>query len=66
MAIKLTSVLRGICLAGAMATSGLWARSHGVSDEYNWAVGPGHGLIHSRAIFTTPGRIVFNELSAFT
>ena len=66
MGNKVIAILRGACLAGAVATLGLWARSHWVTDEYNWPVEPGPALVHSRAVRTTPGRIVFNERCAFT
>jgi hypothetical protein len=66
MTAKLTSILCGACLAGALATAGLWARSQWVTDEYNWPAEPGEALVHSRAVFTTPGRVVFNERCAFT
>jgi hypothetical protein len=69
MARKLLSTLRGICLACALGSVGLWARSHWVADEYNWPVPPdsaASSLVHTRAVFTTPGRIAFNERCAFT
>ena len=64
---KSISALRGACLVVTLATAALWVRSHHVTDQYSWPVSPdrGPGLVHSRAVFTAPGRILFNERCAF-
>ena len=57
--------LRGVCLLAALASAGLWTRSQYVSDHYLWAGPTNSPLIDSRAVFTAPGRIVFQERSPF-
>ena len=67
MASMLFPALRGVCLLAGLATAGLWARSYFVADHYLWPVKPGtpaFALVDSRALFTAPGRLVFQERSA--
>ena len=63
------AALRAACLIAALAAGGLWTRSYFVTDEYNWPVHSDAArmrLISSRAVYTTPGRLVFSERCAFT
>ncbi len=63
------AALRAACLVAALAAGGLWVRSHRVSDEYNWPVRSEAArlrFVSSRAVYTTPGRLVFGERCAFT
>ena len=57
--------LRCGCLVAALASAGLWTRSHFVSDHYLWPGPTRSALIDSRAIFTSPGRLVFQERTTF-
>jgi hypothetical protein len=60
-------IFHGLCLLAAVATSGLWARSYFVADQYIWPVRSGGGgfeMIDSRSVMTTPGRLVFQERTA--
>ena len=59
-------VLRGLSFVAALATVGLWARSHFVIDRYLWPVRSASAtLVDSRELFTTPGRLVFHERTLF-
>ena len=58
--------LRGMSFVAALATVGLWGRSHFVTDHYVWPVRSARAtLIDSREVFTAPGRLVFHERSLF-
>lgn len=58
--------LRGLSFVAALATVGLWARSHFVIDRYIWPVrSASNTLVDSRELFTTPGRLVFHERTLF-
>ena len=51
-------------MVAALATVGLWTRSHFIADAYMWPVqsgGRGFELIDSRYVETAPGRLVFRE-----
>ena len=63
----LNPTLHGLCLLAAISSSGLWARSYFVADQYTWTVQSarsGFHSIHSRAVQTTPGRLVFQDRTA--
>jgi hypothetical protein len=57
--------LRGAGLLAALASAGLWTRSHFVNDHYLWTGPTNSPLVDSRAVFTSPGRLVFQERSPF-
>jgi hypothetical protein len=65
MTTLLSRALRAACLLAALASAGLWTRSHFVSDHYLWPGPTRSPLIDSRALFTAPGRLVFQERTAF-
>lgn len=61
-------VMRGVCVLAALATVGLWVRSHYVTDGFLWSVAPNPKLgqlVHARTLFTAPGRLIFQERSPF-
>ena len=67
MRSMLIPTLRAACLLAAVATAGLWVRSHLIADQYTWPVTGGGGAfepIDSRTIHTTPGRLIFQERTA--
>jgi hypothetical protein len=60
----LSCALRGTCLLAAVATAGLWVRSHSVTDSYRWRVrGEGRVFerVESRSVEANAGRLVFRE-----
>ena len=59
--------VHAVCLVAAVSTSGLWARSYFVADQFTWRVRSarsGFEMVDSRALMTTPGRLVFQERTA--
>ena len=60
------AALRGMSFAAALATVGLWARSHFVTDRYMWPVRSARAtLIDSPELVSAPGRLVFHERTLF-
>ena len=67
MTTLLFPTLRACFLLTALASAGLWVRSHFVTDQYTWPVRcgtAGFNLIDSRTVQTSPGRLFFQERTA--
>ena len=62
------TAFRCASLLVALASAGLWVRSHYVADEYTWPVksagGSGFDWVVSRTVATAPGRLTFQDRTA--
>ena len=65
----LSRAVDGVAIVVTLATIGLWVRSYYACDRFGWSVGPGRSsnfeFVVSRAIETTPGRIVLRDYTGF-
>ena len=57
----------GLAIVVILAAIGLWVRSYYALDRYGWSVKPNGSpeFVISRAIETSPGRLVVRDYSGF-
>ena len=59
--------VRASCLIAALASAGLWVRTHFTVDQYTWPVRNGNSgfeSVVSRTVQTSPGQLFFQERTA--